>query len=96
MALDEGIFQDQSLELAGDKDGVEVVHLGDHQLRLGVVGSVVLKVLAHPVFQLLGLAHIDDLAGLVHHQIDPRCQGQVRRLFLQFLPGHDAASFGLR
>ena len=50
MALDEGVLQHQGLELAGDEDGVKVVHLGHHLPRLCGVGGAVLKVLAHPVF----------------------------------------------
>ena len=86
--LDEGVLQHQGLELAGDEDGVKVVHLGHHVPGLGGVGGAVLKILAHPVFQLLGLAHVDDLAGLVHHQIDAGGQGQVIGLLPQLFPCH--------
>ena len=88
MPLDEGVLQHQGLELAGDEDGVKVVHLGHHVPGLGGVGGAVLKILAHPVFQLLGLAHVDDLAGLVHHQIDAGGQGQVIGLLPQLFPCH--------
>ena len=90
VALDEGVFQDQRLKLRRDENGVEVVHLRHHGSGFLIVGGGVLKVLAYPVFQLLGLAYIDDLAGFVHHQIDPRQQGQVVGFFPQFLLGHGA------
>ena len=67
MVLDEGVLQDQRLELSAHEDGVEVIHLGHHGLCLLVVTGVFLEVLADPVFQFFRLAHVDDLAGLVHH-----------------------------
>ena len=88
--LDERVFQDQRLELRRDENGVEVVHLRHHGSGFLIVGGGVLKVLTYPVFQLLGLAYIDDLAGFVHHQINPRQQGQVVGFFPQLLLGHGA------
>ena len=75
--LDEGVFQNEGLELRADDDGVEPIHLRHHAAGLAVVGGGVLKVLAHPVFQFFGLAYVDDLPRFVHHQIDA---GQQRQL----------------
>ena len=93
MALDEGILQHQGLELRPDDNGVEPVHMGHHHLRFLVVAGGVLKVLADAVFQFFGLAHIDDLAGLVHHQIDAGQQGQVVGLGAELITGHGVISF---
>ena len=74
--LDERVFQDQRLELTGDEDRVEMVHLRDHAPRLLVVGGVIfLEILADAVLELLRLAHVDDLSGPVHHQIDAGASG---------------------
>ena len=70
MPLDEGVFQHQRLKFAGNEDRIEMIYLTDHLPGLDTVGRAVLKILAHPVFQFFRLAHIDDLPGLVHHQID--------------------------
>ena len=70
MPLDEGVFQHQRLKFTGNEDRVEMIYLTDHLPGLDTVGRAVLKILAHPVFQFFRLAHIDDLPGLVHHQID--------------------------
>ena len=52
------------------------------------VGGAVLEILAHPVFQLLGLAHVDDPACFIHHQIDARRQWQVVGLLPQLFLCH--------
>ena len=88
MPLDEGALQHQGLELRLDHDDVEVVDLGHHGPGLHVVPGLVLEVLAHPVAQGLGLAHIDHLALGVLHDIHPRLQGQGVGLVPQFLKGH--------
>ena len=89
--LDEGVLQHQGLELCADDDGLKIVHLPHHGLGLEVVAPVLLKVLAHPVFQLLGLAHVDHAAVLPVHQVHPRGQGQAVGLFQQFRLGHLAS-----
>ena len=81
MALDKGVFQYQRLKLRPYHNGVEVVHRGHHGPGLLVVSPPGLEILAHPVFQLFGLAHVDDLARLVHHDVYARLQGQAVRLF---------------
>ena len=82
MALDEGVLQHQRLKLAGDEDGIEMVYLGYHLPCFSRVGGAVLKVLAHPVFQLFGFAHIDNFSGFIHHQVYAGMQGQGVGLFL--------------
>ena len=88
MALDKGILQHQGLELAGDKDRVEVIDLAHHLPGLDRMGGAVLEILADPVFQFFCLTHINDLPGFVHHQIDAGAEGQVVCFFLQLVLCH--------
>ena len=83
--LDQGAFQHQSLKLRGGHNHVEVVDFAYHHSGFGRMGGSVLKILAHPVFQLLGLADINNLVGLIAHDIDPRGIGQGQSLFLEFV-----------
>ena len=87
--LDQGVLQDQCLELRAHHDGVEVIHLGHHHPGLFVVAAAGLEVLADAVFQLFRLAHIDDQSRLVHHDVHARGQGQAVRLLQQLLFRHD-------
>ena len=91
--LDKGVLQNESLKLGADDDGVEPVHLGHHAAGLVVVGGGVLKVLAHPIFQFYGLAHVDDLPRFVHHQIDAGQQRQLIGLGPQLILRHGGTSF---
>ena len=93
VALDERVLQDQGLELRGHENGIEMIHLGHHGPGLFIVGGSILEILADAVFQLLGLAHINHLAGFVHHQIDPRGKGQIVGLLPQLVLGHGGAPF---
>ena len=93
MLLDEGVFEDQRLELAGDKDGVEMVDLRDHAAGLFIVARAELEILADTVFELFRLADVDDLARCVHHQINARGERQVVGLFEQLLLGHALPPF---
>ena len=95
MPLDEGIFQDQGLKLAVGNDDVKVVDLGHHGPGLFGVGGQIGKILAHPVFQGLGLAHIDDLALGVLHDVYARLEGQAVGFFFQFVKGHRGAASSL-
>ena len=79
--LDEGVFEDQRLELARNEDGVEPVDLRDHAAGLFVVARAELEILADAVFELLRLADVDDLTARVHHQIDAGGERKVVRLF---------------
>ena len=92
MALDEGVFQHQGLKLAVGDDDVEVRHLFHHGCHLGQMLPV--EIAADPVFELFGLAHIDDLAPGVQHDIDPRQQGQMIGFFPQFFQ-HGASTLRL-
>ena len=93
VALDERVLQDQGLELRGHENGIEMIHLGHHGPGLFIVGGSILEILADAVFQLFGLAHINHLAGFVHHQIDPRGKGQIVGLLPQLVLGHSGAPF---
>ena len=88
MLLDEGVFEDQRLELAGDKDGVEMVDLRDHAAGLFIVARAKLEILADTVFQLFCLADIDNLALCVFHKVHARRQRQRHCLFPQFMNVH--------
>ena len=76
VALDEGALQHQGLKLRLHHDDIEVVNLAHHGPGLFIVAGLVLEILAHPVFQRFGLAHVDDLAGCVLHDIYAGLQGQ--------------------
>ena len=92
VALNKGVFKDQRLKLRGGHDNIKIGHLLCHGSHLGMMLAV--EIAADAVFELFGLAHIDDLAMLVQHQVDPRQQGELIRLFPQGLqPIHHAASF---
>lgn len=82
MALNQRVLQHQGFKLAGDENCVKVVNLRYHLAGFDRVGCAVLKVLADPVFQFLRLAHINDLAHLIHHKIDSWRQGEIGSLFL--------------
>ena len=79
--LDEGILQHQGLKLRVGHDDVKVVDLAHHGTGLFRVGGQVSKILAHPVFQRLGLAHIDDRIFGVLHDIHARLQRQGMGFF---------------
>ena len=88
VAFNEGVFQHQGLELAVGHDHIKVVDGGDHGPGLLGVGGQVGKILRDPVFQGLGLAHVDDLVVLVLHDVDAWLQRQGVGFFLQFVKGH--------
>ena len=90
--LDQGAFQHQSLKFRGGYDHIKVVDFAHHHSGLWGVGGGVLKILAHPVFQLLGLADINNLVGLIAHDIDPRRIGQGQSLFLEFVKCREKSS----
>ena len=94
MALDEGALQHQGLKLGLHHDHVKVVDLSHHGPCLFVVTALVLKVLADPVLQSLGLAHIDHFAGGVLHDIHPRLQRQSVGLVPQLFKGHTYPPIG--
>lgn len=48
----------------------------------------ILKILADAVFELFGLADIDDRAGLILHDVDARLVWQRERLVLEFFKRH--------
>ena len=88
VALDQGALQHQGLKLRLDHNHVKVVDLGHHSPGLFVVAGGVLKILAHPVFQRLGLSHIDDPTLGVLHDVHARLQRQGVRLVPQFFQCH--------
>ncbi|MPM67526.1 hypothetical protein SDC9_114449 [bioreactor metagenome] len=82
MALNEGALQHQRLKLRIGQDYIEPADLRDQGAGFFTVAGGVLKILGDPVFQGLGLAHVNDLAHLVQHQVDPRLLGQGAGFFL--------------
>ena len=87
MPLDEGALQNKGLELRVGDDDVEVVDLAHHGPGLFRVGGQIGKILRHPVFQSLGLAHVDDLVFGVLHDVDAGLQRQAVGFFFQFVKG---------
>ena len=89
VALDERAFEHQRLKFRSGNNDVEMVDLGDHAPCLWRMGRGILKILADTVFELLGLADVDDRAGLVLHDIDARLQRETQRLVLEFFKCHN-------
>ena len=87
--LDQGALQHQGLELAVRQDHIKVVDLTHHGPGLFGVAGQIQKILADPVPQRLGLAHIDHRVGGVHHDIHPGMQGERMGFILQFFFCHD-------
>ncbi|MPM43815.1 hypothetical protein SDC9_90492 [bioreactor metagenome] len=54
------------------------------------MGGTRLEILGDPVFECLGLAHVDHFAGPIHHNIDAGPGRQGVRFFSQFVKGHGA------
>ena len=88
IALDQRAFQHQGFKFTACRNGIKMVDLADHHFGLWGVGGGVLEILADPVFQLFGLTHIDDLIGLVPHDIHAGSIGQRQGLFFQFFKCH--------
>ena len=76
----------------------EVVEAVDLVHQQGNLGALVLEVhvLAHAGAQLLGLAHVDDLAGLVLPQVHARQRGHAVELALDAFELGALAGFGAR
>ena len=82
MPLDERALEHQRLKFRARDDGVEMVNLGDHPARLRRVRRRILKILADAVFELFGLADIDDCAGLILHEVDAGLVWERKRFVL--------------
>ena len=86
--FDQGTFQHQCLKFRAGNDGIKCMDLRYHLPRFKTVRCRILKVLADPIFQFFCLSHIDNLPGLILHQIDTGLQGQRFGFLFQFLKGH--------
>ena len=75
-------LQDQSLQLGICDDIFKSGDLFHHLFLTDSQITAALKILAHPVFQADGLAHIDDGVVSIVHDIDT---GPGRQLFQFFL-----------
>ena len=88
IVLDERAFEHERLELRRGGDRLEMIDIRHHFARFCIVRRRILKILTDAVFQFFCLAHVDNLPGFVHHQIDTRRQGQIIGFFFEFFPGH--------
>ena len=93
--VDEVLLQHERLVLVLHHDVVEAVDLVDQQRDLRALVLEV-HVLAHAGAQLLGLAHVDDLAGFVLPKVHSRQRGHAVQLFLDALELGALAGFGAR
>ena len=78
--LDQVALQGESLHLVGHADGLKVRDVADHGPDLGRMVLARLKILADPVLEADGLAHVDDRAPLVQHLVDAGGVGQQLQL----------------
>ena len=80
--FDQVAFKDQRFQVGFAQQDVEIADMRDHRFHLGRVGRLP-EIAPDPVLQVHGLAHIDDLARVVLHQVTA---GRVRQhpdLFFQ-------------
>ena len=87
--FDQGVFQQQGVQLGVGENGLKMVDIGHHPPGLQGVRSQIGKILAHPVAERLGLAHIDDCAVAVVHEINAGQLGQPVGFFFQFFKCHE-------
>ena len=74
--LNQVALQDQCFHLAGGDNGLDGSHMGVDGPYLGGHLTGRAEIAPHPVLQDHCLAHIDDLALSIMHDIDPRRIGQ--------------------
>ena len=87
VALDEGVFQHERFKFRLGDDNVEIVHVRDHRRDLRQMLAA--EIARHAVFQRLGLADVNHLAGSVQHDINARQQRQAVGFLAQLLnSGH--------
>ena len=86
MKLDQVAFQDQRFQVGLAQQDVKIIDMGNHRCHFGRMGCIT-EIAPHPVFQVDRLAHIDNLACRVLHQV---ATGRVRKhpdlLFQLFTP----------
>ena len=82
------IFEHERLELALGNDDVEGVDMADELARFGVQALGRLKIVRHTVAQQLGLADVDDPAGLVLVHIYARLHGEPAHALFQLFSCH--------
>ena len=80
VALDEGVFQHQRFKLAARDDDVKIRHLLHHGRHLGQMLAV--EIAGDAVFELFGLADIDDLIVFIEHDVHAGQQRQAVGLIL--------------
>jgi len=75
--LDQVTFQYKGLQLRVCDDIFKSCNMGDHLLNFCAFVPAALEILAHPVFEADGLAHINNLIPLIMHQVYARLGGKL-------------------
>jgi len=77
MLLDQGVFQDEGFFFRVGEKGFHLADFGHEELEqeAGVTGFS--EVGPHPVAQVLGLPDVQDLSGLVPHEVNARARREV-------------------
>ncbi len=81
--LDQFVFEDQRFGGGVRADDLEIGDVRDELARFHVLAALRLEVGAHAVAEGNGLAHVDDLAVGVLHQIDARFLSEGSESFLE-------------
>ena len=79
--LDEAVFEQQRVELGVNDGELQPHNLRHHAARFLVVASRLVEVARNPVFQVLGLADVNQVAGFVEVAVHAGLVGQVADLF---------------
>ena len=78
VALDQLVLEDQRFQLGLGHPPGDVLDLGHQRLGFGVLLGRGMEIAAHPVLEHDGLAHIDDLALPIAHEVAARLVRQIR------------------
>ena len=73
--LDQVVFEEQGLRLAGSDDGVQIGHLPQQETVLRAVPVIAGEIVADPRAETFGLAHVDDFAFRVLPEVHPGTLG---------------------
>ena len=84
------VLEHEGFELTVGDDNIEIIDMADELACLGVQPFGRLEVVGHAVFQQLGLADINDLAGLVLVHIHAGLHGQLSHALLELFSCHAA------
>ena len=87
MLLYQVVFCDKSVHFAGANDISEIIHVLKHCHDLCRLYGVV-EILAKPIFQIFGFAHVDYVALFVQHEIHAGIVGDVFEFQLEINHGY--------